>query len=483
MKKIAFMLAFMFLFTAVFAACAEQKTDKGGKETNVDEGIFDGISHYDFEGTSVDFLTNEATYSNGRNWFDESEVSNGTIDQAIYERNERVSAAFNVKITESYESTREATQQLVDNLVAAQDDSFDIICLPARYMLDLAASNYLWTYDELYNIELYGDAWISWVNDIIKMNGVNFFAFSDAMLSLYDFTHMMLFNVEVVERYQLTSPYAYVDDGTWTYDNMYAMMYKVSSDLDGDGRYTEEDMYGYVCPAYSILPNYWVSAGAVSVKKAPGKGGYFYFDLIGDTHFDSVYRRIFEMFRTTNVWRSPSKDANRYYDEDFTFQTNHALFADHTFYSVSQLRDMESDFGIVPYPKWDETQEQYYSRVEAGTKTWGVLYMQDPELTGTIIEALSRDAHEYLIHTYYETTLQLKLTRDDKSIEMLDLIRSTMTYDPGDTLFCDEVRNGIFSGVFKNDNRNLASLLEKQGTAVQSKINEKNKYFQGMYGG
>ena len=144
---------------------------------------------------------------------------------------------------------------------------------------------------------------------------------------------------------------------------------------------------------------------------------------------------------------------------------------------------MESDFGIVPYPKWDESQPQYYSRVEAGTKTWGVLYIQDEILTGTIIEALSRDSHEHLIHTYYDVTLQLKLTRDDKSIEMLDLIRKTMTYDPGDTLFCDEVRNGIFSGVFKNNNTNLASLLASKSGSVQTAINEKNDYFKAMFGG
>ena len=483
-KKLSLALAALFLLTAIFSACAEQPNDSGTGNVGTRSEIYDGLPEYDFEGISIDFLGNESLYSNGRNCFIEDEVENGTIDQAIFERNARVGEAFNVKFTESYEKDVASTTALVDQLVAAGDDSYDIICIPARYMLDLAAKNYLLSYNtELYNIDLHGDSWIQWVNDIIKINGEMFFAFSDAMLSLYDFTHMMLFNTKVLERYQITtSPYDYVDDGTWTFDNMYNMMRKTSQDLNGDGKYTQDDMYGYVCPAYSILANYWVSAGAMTVEKIPGQG-YFIFDLEGNTHFDSIYRRVFEMFRDGNVWRQPNTDANRYYDEDITFQTNHSLFADHTFYSISQLREMESDFGIVPYPKWDESQSQYYSRVEAGTKTWGVLYIQDPELTGTIIEALSRDSHDQLIHTYYDVTLQLKLTRDDKSIEMLDLIRSTMTYDPGDTLFCDEVRNGIFSGVFKNNNRDLASLLASKSGSVQSAISEKNDYFKHMFGG
>jgi len=481
-KKIAIMLALVILMTAALTACANPQNDDSWSEGEKDP-IFASLPDYDFEGTSIDFLANESLYSNARNWFSEDEVETGTIDQAIYERNLRVGASFNVKFTESYEKDVATTTTVVDQMVVAGDDSFDIICIPARYMLDLAAKNYLFDYSsELLNIDLYGDAWIQWVNDIIKINGKTYFAFSDAMLSLYDFTHMMLFNTNVLAQYQIkTSPYDHVEAGTWTYDNMYMMAKNVSSDLDGDGKYTQDDMYGYVCPAYSILANFWVSAGATTVKKLPPQG-IFIFDLKGDKHFDSVYRKVFEMFRSTNVWRQPTNDANRYYDEDITFQTNHALFADHTFYSISQLREMESDFGIVPYPKWDDSQAQYYSRVEAGTKTWGVLYIQDPELTGTIIEALALDSHEHLIHTYYDVTLQLKLTRDDKSIDMLDLIRSTMTYDPGDTLFCDEVRNGIFSGVFKNNNQNLSSLLESRSSEVQSMINEKNDYFRFMNG-
>ena len=484
LKRIAIVLAVVSLFSVLMTACADSPVGGGG---NVDfdnrDPIYEGLPDYDFDGESVDFLANESLYSNARNWYGDDELPSGSINEAIYERNERVSMAFNVKFTEYYEKDKDAALMTIDSLVAAGDDSFDIICIPARYMLDVAAKNYLYTYDELDNIDLHGDAWIQWVNDIIKINGVNFFAFSDAMLSLYDFTHMMLFNTKVLNNYNIkTSPYDYVEDGTWTYDNMYTMMRKVAGDLNGDGRYTEDDMYGYVCPAYSVLANYWISGGAVSVKKLTNRG-YFIFDLTGDKHFDTVYRRIFEMFSGTNVWKSTASDANRYYDTDFTFQTNHALFADHTFYSVSQLRDMESDFGIVPYPKWDENQEQYYSRVEAGTKTWGVLYIQDPTLTGTIIEALSRDSHEHLIHTYYDITLQLKLTRDDKSIEMLDLIRSTMTYDPGDTLFCDEVRNGIFKNAFVNKTTDLASLLASKGGSVQSMINEKNEYFRDMFGG
>ena len=285
-KKISLALAGIFILTAIFSACATAPTGPDDSASTNRSEIFDGIPDYDFDGTSIDFLANESLYSNARNWFDVDEVENGTIDQAIFERNARVGDAFNVKFTESYEKDVASTTTLVDQLIAAGDDSYDIICIPARFMLDLASKNYLFSYNtELYNIDLHGDSWIQWVNDIIKINGEMFFAFSDAMLSLYDFTHMILFNTKVLERYQLQSPYDYVENGTWTYDNMYYMVRQVSDDLNGNGSYDDDDMYGYVCPAYSVLPNYWISAGATSVKKIAGQG-YFIFDLEGDIHFD-----------------------------------------------------------------------------------------------------------------------------------------------------------------------------------------------------
>lgn len=475
-KKLALILSFLLLLMPLSAvACANEPGGLNDGETEKGS-IFDSIPDYNFEGATFSFLGSVSTYQNSRNVFEEDEISVGSIDAAIHERNLRVGDAFNVVFEEELEPDINSLSALVDNLVASNDDTYDIICTTARTLLKMAAQNYLYGYDELDCVDMHGDAWIQWVNDIIEINNSNYFAFSDANVSLYDFTHMMLFNTEVLNRYQLPSPYDYVDEDTWTYDIMYYMMSKVSSDLDGDGYFTQNDMYGYSCSAYSVLPNFWIGAGEVSVEKKAR--GYFLFDLESNDQFFTVYSRIFEMFSGTNVWfsGSPPKD-NRYYDTDLTFQTNHALFADHTFYSISQLRDMESDFGVVPYPKWDEHQDSYYSRVEAGTKTWGVLYIQDTVITGTIIEAMALDSHENLIHTYYDVTLQLKLTRDDKSIEMLDLIRNTMTYDPGDTLFCDEIRNGVFSGVFAAGKTDLASLLASNSSAAQAKINEINEYF------
>lgn len=475
-KKLALALSLLLLVSPFMISCADTGNNNGD-DNSERSGVFASLPNYNFKGETFTFLSNTSTYSNARNCFDEDEVMVGTIDQAIYERNIKVASAFNVKFEEYYENSVDDVKNYVDELVMAQDTGFDVVCIPARYMLNLAAKNYLYSYDELDNIDLNGDAWIKWVNDIIEINNDMYFAFSDAMLSIYDFTHMLLFNQNVLKRYNLTSPYEYIDNDTWTVDNMYMMMRKVSNDLNGDGKYTEEDMYGYTCAAYQVLPNFWVSAGENTVEKKAR--GYFVFNLDGDQRFLEIYTRTFEMFRETNVWYNGSDNTNRYYDTDLTFQTNHALFADHTFYSISQLRDMESDFGVVPYPKWDSSQDEYYARIEAGSKTWGVMYMQDPKITGTIIEAMALQSHAELIHTYYDITLQLKLTRDDKSIEMLDLIRNSMAYDPGDTIFCTIVRDGMFKDAFLNNKRELSSLLGTYKDKVSSDINEINKYFMG----
>ena len=66
-----------------------------------------------------------------------------------------------------------------------------------------------------------------------------------------------------------------------------------------------------------------------------------------------------------------------------------ALFTDSSCFQISLTRDAATDFGIIPYPKYDETQDKYYSRIE-GCELFGVpLTNTDPEMTAVILEAMA----------------------------------------------------------------------------------------------
>ena len=45
------------------------------------------------------------------------------------------------------------------------------------------------------------------------------------------------------------------------------------------------------------------------------------------------------------------------------FSEGKAHFMDMSFFFIEELREMKTDFGIIPYPKYDENQSSYATRL------------------------------------------------------------------------------------------------------------------------
>ena len=96
----------------------------------------------------------------------------------------------------------------------------------------------------------------------------------------------------------------------------------------------------------------------------------------------------------------------------------------------NRYRDCAVDFGILPYPKLDETQKSYVNN------DWGGLMavpvnVGNPEMVGKACELLAFYSEDTTIPAYYDLMLGEKLTRDANSKEMLELIFDNVFYDPG----------------------------------------------------
>ena len=113
------------------------------------------------------------------------------------------------------------------------------------------------------------------------------------------------------------------------------------------------------------------------------------------------------------------------------FAAGHALFYGDMLAFVNQLREMTSDFGIIPMPKYDEAQESYGEYISNGWTTAYAVPMTngDPERTGVILEVLSGYSTDTVRQALYAVSLSAKLVRDADSVEMLDIIFGSKSYD------------------------------------------------------
>jgi hypothetical protein len=90
------------------------------------------------------------------------------------------------------------------------------------------------------------------------------------------------------------------------------------------------------------------------------------------------------------------------------------------------LREMKSDFGMLPYPKLDEFQEEYVSFMHNASVMITCPVSSDidrvNEELSAVIEALASESYRSVTIPYYETALKAAYNRDDLSSQMIDII-------------------------------------------------------------
>jgi hypothetical protein len=125
-----------------------------------------------------------------------------------------------------------------------------------------------------------------------------------------------------------------------------------------------------------------------------------------------------------------------YPESEKMFQEDRGLFMWVRLRIVQNLRGMETDFGILPMPKLNEAQQEWYSTVNSFTGQGVALAnLHDADglaRAGHIMEALAAESKYTVTLAYYDTQLKTKIARDDDSSAMLDIIFSSKVWDVGE---------------------------------------------------
>ena len=156
------------------------------------------------------------------------------------------------------------------------------------------------------------------------------------------------------------------------------------------------------------------------------------------------------------------------------FKEDRSLFYAADLRQSANLRDMETDYGIVPYPKFDDLQEKYYSTSTDGFSL--ILFpstVKDTEFVGLITEALCSVSSSVIIPTYYDVALKDKYNRDSQSSEMLDIIRDSLIYDVGYlNSFALDTAGHLFVQLVREGKTDFASAYAKKEKTFQKRLDK-----------
>lgn len=394
-----------------------------------------------------------------------SDGENGDlINDAIYRRNSQLEEKFDMTITQLL--YKDGTSPKTS--VIAGDDAYDLIIIRCPEALTWWKEGLLTPYSELPNIDLSKKYWDKSINDSLSIGNVQYIAEGAFNLDIYDLTFCLLFNKNLAGQYDLGDIYSDVTGGSWTCDLMSADMKAVTSDVNGDSVMDENDCYGYTAHPKMVAPGFWIAADTTSISKDEDDIPYI---NMSSERFTSVFAKIFEV-----VWDSEASclltgDQMDIPTECRTiFTAERSLFIDMSFFFIESMRGADTDFGIIPYPKYNEEQDGYHSRVCYYMPSVVPITCGDDDFVGYMLEMLNYESYNTVIPAYYDVSLKSKYSRDDESAEMLDIIFASRVIDIGDSTLCDVIRDGFIYTMMQKNDRNLASKLEKNEAVINKRL-------------
>ncbi len=321
----------------------------------------------------------------------------------------------------------------------AMSDTADyLFVMPALTEAAMLASDGL-LYDLNTLVNLDNPWWCKEFNDVVTIGGKTYFASGDITTVSLASTMFVVFNKEIESKHGLANKYGYesmydmVDKDAWTQDVMFEMAKTVYVDSNENNRCDPDDLVG-ISAQHNVV--YWLlRSGGINVC------------TVNDDAAPSLNvkneRALNLIYNAQEYCQDPKSglviaDEYKDYEGPFNptveaFYDGRGLFFFNALSAMDAIRSMKNDFGVLPCPKFDDTQENYTCNVGAWTSNCIAVptsvHESQLELATHFIEALGAISHELLTPTYFEQTLQYQISRDDDSMRMLDLINNNRAPD------------------------------------------------------
>ena len=433
----------------------DSDTTPGGTTSYLDTLPIEDFGGYEFN------VVGQNTTSRQNFWLEELEGD--IINDAIYQRDAAVEERLN--ITFNYISIADRTQvtTAVQKVIMADEEAYDLIFNSLSDGINtLTSAGQLYDLTSIPYLSLDSELWNRSMLENMTFNGKLYFTTGAISLAYYKTPIAMVMNKRLAEDYQVGDIYSIVLDGKWTVDLLHSLTKDISRDLDNNGIMDENDFYGLSMDGTfgNVLFN---SSGFKSVDNT---GDYAL--LLDDARAVDIIENLASKFGSRDVYFN---DKNGSGSSAVIYRAGNALFLDYTISGIIGFRDMEDDFAIIPTPKYDESQEVYLTTCN----TWlpsGVavpVNCSNPVRTGLIMETMAYYSNEYITPAVYEITLRGKVSRDDDSSRMLDIIYQNSFFDMVTTFNFSDTALLLRDAVL-GEKENFVSSYTAKKSAAQSEV-------------
>lgn len=397
------------------------------------------------------------------------------LNDAIYRRNVEIEDRFGISIVRTEYDDRTKMSNDIRNAVNAGDAVIDVISAFTNDIESLFTAGYLINLKELPNINWDEPWWDSANNANISVGGYQFCAISELCQYGNNVMAMLVMNKELAANYDIEIPYQSVRDGKWTYDALYEIAKQVPSDSNGDGKMDVNDDIVAVTGEANNLIGIVLSCGIdYFVKDADDYPVFVLNSEENANRFEKIFNIFTDHQRMLTVDITPGVE-DVWGTWNTKFRSGGSLFMMDYPVNFSYYLDFETDYAVLPMPKYDEAQENYrtmtHTRFTSAVCVPKLHPASDGDI-GLILDVMSYLSYVDVVPTFTETYLENRYIRDEDSAEMLRIAMDSKYIDLSTVVLQSSLGSvgSIPLNVIKKGTNTFVSDVEKKEKSIQKAI-------------
>ncbi len=489
MKRFTAILLILATLAALLSACGTdqpvtadttvapidtaQPSDSASAETEPGETTYPGpVIEEDYSGKTLRVLTNEKNTDFPFNEVVYDDEAGDIINDAIFKRNAQITEKYGVTI-EATEVSTGTGMKTFTNAINAGNDDFHFATIRICDIMSAAQQGFLADVAELPYLDLDAPWYYQNMRRQLSIGEREYLLIGYFNMRVFETLSYMAYNKPMVEKFSLPDLNRMALDGKWTIEKMYELSKQVTVDVDQDGKLTGYDQMGIISHSGYILTFFVGMGGSFVEKDADDLPIYVGLSEKNNNILTTITDFLYDQSASIHGLVEATRfDVN-------PFALNQQLFAPMLVYGMRSLADQGVDYGIIPFPKADEQQENYVSPTHSklGTAVGIPNNNSEIDFTAAMVAELMHHSYEIIYPAHIERAMELRYSPDEDSTEMLKLLFSSICIEMSTALnLTPDTQLRTLGGLKMNNFAAVFKSIEKANTTL---VNNYVKAFTG----
>ena len=428
MKKLISVILLLCMLLTVFAACKDDKkppVDTDDPQETEEPSYLDNLPTMNLDGQEFKFLIS----SQHETFYDQEEETGDIVESACFSRNLSVELRYNVDIKYTAMDGNSAGQTafqtaIVNSLQASKQDAYSLVIGQNYYCLPLVSQGAYHNLRESDVIDFDAEWSHKMINDAGTISGKLYGGSGSIVISQLTHVLALYYNKGVFKDYGLADKYDIYDivrQGQWTY----ALFYEMVTSFDNVNEASDDAVYGFES-FHQAAKGLHVGFGNDPVTK--NEAGEYTLDNFYNTRLEDIYEKLRKLHNDHPAVASPE-------DMELVTKGIRSSRMDHLLFAMNYLHGLVEDaayqkseshaLGVLPAPKYDDMQEDYYSRVMRNDLYY-IPRNADFATAALMVEALNYETYKQVYPEYWDKVIERRSADTSEDREMIQILSRTV---------------------------------------------------------